>query len=190
MLQRGNLRALRAAGPASCSHVYRLLRLTRGALIAPGFSAEPGMAADTANGAAAQAHEHTNGVTANGRANGRKSAHSRAASGHNTLEDLAAMQKVALQRHRQQLRSDPELAAAGLDEHAQAELNATFERGGSCNEMLQTICRVYAKRRAFGYSADGSANFKYVTYEELNQRVLRLAAGVFHSCCLQCKQMA
>lgn len=156
----------------------------------PGCSAEPGMAADTANGTAAQAHEDTNGVTANGRANGRASTHSRAASGHNTLEDLAAMQEVALQRHQQQLRSDPELAAAGLDDRAQAELDATFERGGSCNEMLQTICRVYAKRRAFGYSADGSANFNYVTYEELNQRVLRLAAGAFQPCCLRRERMA
>ena len=148
------------------------------------------MAANTAKGTAALAHEHTNGVTANGRANGRASAHSRAASGHNTLEDLAAMQEVALQRHQQQLRSDPELAAAALDDRAQAELDATFERGGSCNEMLQTICRVYAKRRAFGYSADGSANFNYVTYEELNQRVLRLAAGVIHFSCLRCERMS
>ena len=131
-----------------------------------------------ANGTAAHAHEHANGVAANGQANGRGSAHSRAASGHNTLEDLAAMQAVALQRHQQQLRSDPELAAAGLDARAQAELDATFERGGSCNEMLQTICRVYGTRRAFGYSADGSASFNYVTYGELNQRVLRLAAGM------------
>ena len=143
------------------------------------------MAAGTANGTATQPHEHTNGVTANGRAPERASTHSRAASGHNTLEELAAMQEVALQRHQRQLRSDPELAAAALDASAEAELDETFERGGSCNEMLQTICRVYAKRRAFGYSPDGSANFNYITYEEFNQRVLRLAAGVFLSCCLQ-----
>ena len=145
------------------------------------------MAADTANGTATKPHVHTNGVTANGLAAERASTHSRTASGHNTLEDLAAMQEVALQRHQQQLRSDPELAAAGLDERAEAELDETFERGGSCNEMLQTICRVYATRRAFGYSADGSANFSYVTYEEIYQRVLRLAAGMFLSCCLHCR---
>ena len=144
------------------------------------------MATDTANGTATEPHAHANGDMANGRATASATASvsNRAATGHNTLEDLAAMQEVALQRHQQQLHSDPELAAAGLDDRAEAELEDTYERGGSCNEMLQTICRAYAKRRAFGYSADGSANFSYVTYGQFYQRVLRLAAGALQPCCL------
>ena len=140
------------------------------------------MAADTANGVAAKPHALANGHAGNGRAAEDTNTNARATKGHNTLEDLAAMQEVALQRHQQQLRSDPELAAAALDDRAVAELNDTFERGGSCNEMLQTICRVYASRRLFGYSADGSANFDYVTYEGFYQRMLRLAAGMFMFC--------
>ena len=146
------------------------------------------MTADTANGTATQPHALANGHPASESAAEGASTNGQAAKGHNTLDDLAAMQEVALQRHQQQLRSDPELAAAGLDDRAISELGETFERGGSCNKMLQTICRVYAKRRAFGYSADGSANFSYVTYEEFYQRVLRLAAGAFSSCCLQCRK--
>ena len=82
-----------------------------------------------------------------------------------------------MRRYHSQLDADQELAAAAQDSTGARQMAECFERGGTCNELLATACRAYSKRRAFGYSVGGAAEFGYLTYEELWVRVERLAAG-------------
>ena len=79
---------------------------------------------------------------------------------------------------RAQLKKDAQLAAAAPDETARAALVECYDRGGSVNELLETVCRVYGARNVFGSSVDGAANFTYITYAQLWDRVKTLAAGM------------
>jgi hypothetical protein len=92
-------------------------------------------------------------------------------------EPNAAMRALAVRRHLAQLGADGELAASAPDEAAVRRLNAAVERGASCNELLALVCGLYAERRAFAYSVGGAADFRFVTYAQLYQRVKTLAAG-------------
>lgn len=89
----------------------------------------------------------------------------------------AEMRALAMRRYHSQLDADQELAAAAQDSTGARQMAECFERGGTCSELLATACRAYSKRRAFGYSVGGAAEFSYLTYKELWGRVERLAAG-------------
>ena len=56
----------------------------------------------------------------------------------------------AVQRHKAQLKTDAQLAAAAPDDEAKRQLTECYESGGSCNELLATVCRVYGERNVFG----------------------------------------
>ena len=85
----------------------------------------------------------------------------------------------AVQRHMAQLKTDAQLAAAAPDDEAKRQLTECYESGGSCNELLATVCRVYGERNVFGYSVGGAAEFSYITYAQLWERIETLATGVY-----------
>ena len=82
---------------------------------------------------------------------------------------------------RAQLKKDPQLAAAAPDDSARVALSECYDRGGSCNELLETLCRVYSARNVFGSSVGGAADFKFITYAQLWERIKTLAAGMLLS---------
>ena len=76
------------------------------------------------------------------------------------------------------LKTDAQLAAAAPDDAARAQLVECYDRDGSVNELVETVCRVYGARNVFGSSVDGAADFSYITYAQLWERVRALAAGM------------
>lgn len=84
----------------------------------------------------------------------------------------------AVQRHKAQLKTDSQLAAAAPDEGAKRQLTECYESGSGCNELLATVCRVYGERDVFGYSVGGAAEFSYITYAQLWERIETLATGM------------
>ena len=83
----------------------------------------------------------------------------------------------ALPRCRALLKKDAQLAAAAPDDGARAQLRECYDRGGSVNELVKMVCRVYGPRNVFGSSVGGAAEFSFITYAQLWERVKSLASG-------------
>lgn len=80
-------------------------------------------------------------------------------------------------RCRALLKKDAQLAAAAPDDGARAQLRECYDRGGSVNELVEMVCRVYGPRNVFGSSVGGAAEFSFITYTQLWERVKTLASG-------------
>ena len=89
----------------------------------------------------------------------------------------AVRRERAVLRHKQQLKSDAQLATAAPDSVALRELGERFAAGACCNEMLAAACALYAQRNAFGDSGPDAADYRYVSYQQFWARVQALAAG-------------
>ena len=80
-------------------------------------------------------------------------------------------------RCRALLKKDAQLAASAPDDGARAQLVQCYDRGGSVNELVEMVCRVYGPRNVFGSSVGGAADFSFITYTQLWDRVKALATG-------------
>lgn len=85
--------------------------------------------------------------------------------------------KGPMPRCRALLKKDAQLAAAAPDDGARAQLRECYDRGGSVNELVEMVCRVYGPRNVFGSSVGGAADFSFITYAQLWERVRSLASG-------------
>jgi len=83
----------------------------------------------------------------------------------------------ATRRYAAQLKTDPQLAGAALDYEAKDHLRRCFERGDTTNQLVESVCRAYASRKVLGSAVGDAAEFSYITYAQLWERIQTLASG-------------
>ncbi len=122
---------------------------------------------------------HTNGMAPLAQANGVK---------HPDLQRISSLEpdgpdantdmcNSATRRYAAQLKTDPQLAGAALDCEAKDHLRKCYERGDTINQLVESVCRVYASRKALGSAVGDAAKFSYITYAQIWERIQTLASG-------------
>jgi hypothetical protein len=121
----------------------------------------------------------TNGTAPSAKANGVK---------HPNLQRISSLEpdgpdantdmcSRATRRYAAQLKTDPQLAGAALDYEAKDHLRKCFERGDTTNQLVESVCRAYASRKVLGSAVGDAAEFSYITYAQLWERIQTLASG-------------